>query len=46
MVWGSMVASMLGNPVFLESTMKKEDYLDILKQNLAASVEELELSQN
>ena len=46
MVWASMTASGVSNLVFLESTMKKEDYVDILKQNVAPSVEKLELSQN
>ena len=41
-----MTASGVSNLVFIESTMKKEDYVDILKQNVAPSVEKLELSQN
>lgn len=43
MVWGCMATSGVGNLVFVESTMKKEDYLRILKQNLNLSVRKLEL---
>ena len=35
MVWRSMAALQVGNLVFIESTMEKEDYLDILKQNVS-----------
>ena len=45
MVWGSIAALEIGNLIFIESTMKKANYLDILKQNIAPSVEKLELSQ-
>lgn len=46
MVWGCMAASGVGNLVFIESTMKKEDYLNILSHNVAPSVEKLSLPQN
>ena len=34
-----------GNLVFIESTMKKEDYLRILQQNITSSVEKLVLGE-
>lgn len=43
MVWGCMAASGVGNLEFIESTMNKYDYLNILKQHLAPSVEKLGL---
>lgn len=43
MVWGCMAASGVGNLVFIESTMNKLDYLNILQNNLHASVEKLGL---
>lgn len=43
MVWGCMSASGVGNLVFIEGTMKKEDYLKILRDNLPTSVEKLGL---
>lgn len=43
MVWGSMAASGVGNLVFIETTMRKEIYLNILKQNLQQSVQKLRL---
>lgn len=46
MVWGCMAASGVGNLVFIESTMKKEDYLNILKTHVAPSVHKLGLSQS
>lgn len=46
MVWGCMAASGVGNLVFIESTMRKEDYLKILQQNLKSSVQKLGLSPN
>lgn len=46
MVWGCMAASGVGNLVFIESTMKKEDYLSILRHNVAPSVEKLCLAEN
>lgn len=46
MVWGCMAASGVGNLVFIESTMKKEDYLKILQQNVAPSVEKLGLTRS
>lgn len=45
MVWGCMAASGVGNLVFIEETMNKEGYLNILKENLAPSVEKLKLSR-
>lgn len=46
MVWGCMAASGVGNLVFIESTMNKIDYLNILKENVAPSVEKLGLPSN
>ena len=46
MVWGCMSAAAVGNLVFIESTMNKEDYLQILRENIAPSVEKLALAQN
>lgn len=46
MVWGCMVASGVGNLVFIESTMNKFDYLNILKANVVPSIEKLGLSRN
>lgn len=43
MVWGCTSSSGVGNLVFIESTMRKEDYLNILKQNLQQSVRKLRL---
>lgn len=43
MVWGCMAASGVGNLVFIENTMKKEDYLKILKTKLRTSVQKLQL---
>lgn len=46
MVWGCMAASGVGNLVFIESTMRKEDYLRILRSNLRQSVQKLGLSED
>ena len=46
MVWGSMTASEVYNLVFIESTMKQEDYLSIPQQNVTPSVEKLGLGGN
>ena len=43
MVWGCMTASGVGKLVFIESTMRKEDYLNIVQQNVTPSVEKLDL---
>lgn len=43
MVWGCMAVSGVGNLVFIESTMNKIDYLNILKNNLRPTVEKLGL---
>ena len=45
MVWGCMAANGVGNLVFIENTMNKTDYLNILKDNLAQSVEKLGLDR-
>ena len=45
MVWGCMATNGVGNLVFIESTMNKTDYLNILKDNLAQSVEKLGLDR-
>lgn len=41
MVWGAFSANGTGNLTFIESTMDRFMYLDILKQNLKASAEKL-----
>ena len=46
MVWGCRVRSGVGNLVFMESTMKKEDYFSILQQNVTPRVEKLGLGGN
>ena len=46
MLWGCMAASGIGNLVFIESTIKKADYLSILQQNVTPSVEKLGLGGN
>ena len=45
MVWGCMAAAGVGNLVFIESTMDKIGYLNILKENVGPSVEKLGLSR-
>lgn len=44
MVWGCMAAAGVGNIVFIESTMDKMQFLDILKNNLKPSAIKLGLS--
>lgn len=46
MVWGCMSSSGVGNLVFIESIMRKEDYLRILKKNLKPSVNKLGLDSS
>lgn len=46
MLWGCMSAAGCGNLHFIEGTMDKKMYLDILKQNLAASTEKLGISDS
>ena len=46
MVWGCMAAGEVGNLVFIEGTMNKDDYLKILRDNLSPSVEKLGLDQS
>lgn len=46
MVWGCMAAGGVGNLTFIESTMNKIDYLNILKNNLRPSVEKLSLDRS
>lgn len=46
MVSDYMAASDVGNLVFIESAMNKLDYLSILKNNVAPSIEKLGLSVN
>jgi transposase len=41
MVWGCMAASGVGELVFIDGIMKKEQYLNILKQNMKKSAEKL-----
>lgn len=45
MVWGCMAAGGVGNLVFIETTMNKMEYLNILKENLKPSVEKLRLDR-
>lgn len=46
MVWGSMASSGVGNLVFIDSTMDKYGYLNILKENLHSSAQKLGLGNN
>lgn len=46
MVWGCMAASGVGNLVFIENTMNKTDYLNILRENLSSSIAKLGLDQS
>ena len=46
MVWGCMAAGGVGNLVFIEGAMNKDDYLKILRDNLSPSVEKLGLDQS
>ena len=46
MVWECKAALGVGNLIFIESTMKKEDYLSILHQNVTPSLEKLGLRAN
>lgn len=41
MLWGSMAASGPGTMKFIDSTMDKMGFLNILKRNLQASVDKL-----
>ena len=43
MLWGCMAANGVGNLQFIESTMNRFKYLDILKENLKNSADKLEL---
>lgn len=45
MVWGCMSANGVGNLVFIEGKMLKEDYRAILKENLMASARKLGLKR-
>lgn len=46
MVWGCMAAGGVGNLVFIDGTMNKYDYLNILKENLHQSVQKLNLGNS
>lgn len=46
MVWGAMAAGGVGNLVFVETTMDKFSYLNILKENLRASATNLGISDD
>lgn len=46
MVWGCMAAGGVGKLVFIETTMNKWGYLDILKKNLKNSAQQLGLDNN
>lgn len=46
MLWGSMAASGPGTMEFIDTTMDKMGYLNILKRNLKPSVEKLGLSRD
>lgn len=41
MVWGCIAANGVGNLVFIDEIMKKESYLDIIKNNLHSSAHKL-----
>lgn len=43
MVWGCMASAGVGDLVFIESTMDRYDYLNILKNHLPSSVSQLNL---
>lgn len=45
-VWGCMSATGVGNLVFVEGNMDWRQYMDILKQNLHASAEKLNLRES
>lgn len=46
MVWGCMSAAGVGNLVFIETTMDRHVYLNMLKANLKSSATKLGLSSN
>lgn len=46
MVWGAMGYNGVGDLVFIDTTMNKEVYLNILKNNLVSSAEKLGVSNN
>lgn len=46
MVWGAMAASGVGNLVFIDGTMDKMVYLNILKQNVPGTAVKLNLNRN
>lgn len=46
MVWACMSAAGVGNLIFIEETMNKSVYLDILKNNLLQSAEKLGIRHN
>ena len=46
MVWECMAATEVGNLVFIETTMKKEDYISIIQENVTPSIEKLGLRGN
>lgn len=44
-VWVCMTAFRVGNPMFIEDTMTKEDYVEILQENLEPNIMKLNLSR-
>lgn len=46
MLWGSMAASGTGTMEFIDTTMDKMGYMNILKRNLKPSVQKLDLPQD
>lgn len=46
MMWVCLAAAGVDNLAFIESTMNKMDYLNILKNNLHSSVQQLNLGQS
>lgn len=46
MVWGAMGANGVGNLVFIETTMDKHKYLQILKENVKASASKIGLQDD
>jgi hypothetical protein len=45
MLWGSFAAGETGAPDKIDGFMRKESYVDILKQHLKTSVRKLKLSR-
>lgn len=46
MVWGAMASGSVRNRVFVETTMDKFHYLNILKENLRSSATKLDMQDD